>query len=274
MRGFIETSISSTRLASNALMQAAKITPFRPDDTDRQVTHLTSYENHRFMEDWFLADWGDPALDLGHMRHRDLSGRKTIGLPLSAAPSVTSNFMAHGTLSALIRQDDYRPFLLTLYALGCYTADCGNRYAPEDALIPGGHPLEGNSGGWSAVVNSTLQPTLGLRWLLCYEETDRDICHLQKAAPKHWFAKGQTIAVSNCPTRFGTIGWSTHAVEERQWKIVVQIPQGFAADLVIHVHPDDGQPLRATSFGMLQGDKITIPKSLAATATVFHLRVS
>jgi len=76
---------------------------------------------------------------------------------------MTSNFMAHGTLSFLIREDDYRPFLLTLYALACYTADSGNRYSPEDALIPRGHPLEGSSGAWSAVVNSTLQTTLGLR---------------------------------------------------------------------------------------------------------------
>ncbi len=274
MRGLIEASITSTRSSSNAEMQAAGITPFTTNDTDRQVTHLTSYENHRFMEDWFLADWGDPALDLGHLRHRDLSGRKTIGLPLSASPSITSNFMAHGTLSVLIRQDDYRPFLLVLYALACYTADCGNRYSPEDALIPGGHPLEGVSGGWSAVVNSTLQPTLGLRWLLCYEESDNDICHLQKAAPKHWFAKGQTIAVKNCPTRFGTIGWSTHAVEDRQWKIKVEIPKGFAADLVIHVHSRDGQPLHSTSLGVLQGDKIIIPKSLTAKATALHLLVS
>ncbi len=43
-----------------------------------------------------------------------------------------------------IRQDDYRPFLLTLYSLCCYAADSGNRYSPEDAYIPGGRPAEGN----------------------------------------------------------------------------------------------------------------------------------
>jgi hypothetical protein len=274
MRGLIEASIASAQASSNTEMRAAGITPFRTDDTDRPVTHLTSYENHRFMEDWFLVDWGNPVLDLGHLKHRDLSGRKAIGLPLSASPSITSNFMAHGTLSVLIRQDDYRPFLLTLYALACYTADCGNRYSPEDAAIPGGHPLEGISGFWSAVVNSTLQPTLGLRWLLCYEESDSDICHLQKAAPKHWFIKGQTIAVRNCPTRFGSIEWSTCAVDDRQWNITIRVPSGFAADLVIHVHPNDGLPLRATSIGVVKVDKIIISRRLMADVTSLHLRVS
>jgi len=124
------------------------------------------------------------------------------------------------------------------------------------------------------VVNSTLQPTLGLRWLLCYEESDNDICHLQKAAPKHWFTKGQTIAVRNCPTRFGSIGWSTRAAGDRQWSITVHVPKGFAADLIIHVHPNDGQPLRATSIGLLQGDKLIISKSLLANVTSLHILAS
>ena len=228
MRALIATSLASVQASGNFQMKTGVISRFRTDDIERPATYLTNYENRRFMEDWFLADWGDPALDLGHLKHRDLPGRKTMGLGLSHSPSVTSNFMAHGTLSVLIRQADYRPFLLSLYALTCYAADSGNRYSPEDAFIPGGHPLEGPAGLWSAVVNSTLQPTLGLRWLLCYEESNNDICHLQKAAPKHWFAKGQSISVKNCPTRFGSISWSTRAVEERQWKVTVEVPKGFA----------------------------------------------
>jgi hypothetical protein len=274
MRALVEASIAATRALGNPSMRAAGIAPFSPADTDRKVTDLDNYENHRFMEDWFLADWGDPQLDLGHLRHRDLSGRKVMGLGLSHGPAVTSNFMAHGTLSVLIRQEDYRPFLLTLYALACYTADSGSRYSPEDAFFPGGHPLEGDPNFWSAVVNSTLQPTLGLRWLLCYEETDHEVCHLQKAAPKHWFAQGQTIAVKNCPTRFGSISWSTYAVADRQWKITLNVPKGFAAQLIIHIHPNDGRPLHATSIGRLQGDKIIIAASEMAHGLSWHLVVS
>ncbi len=28
------------------------------------------------MMDWFTADWGDPALDLGHLKHRELAGQQ------------------------------------------------------------------------------------------------------------------------------------------------------------------------------------------------------
>lgn len=258
MRREIEASLAATLSLGNAAMRSSGITPFSPDDVARDPTHLENYENHRMMEDWFLADWGDPALDLGHLKHRRLAGMQILGLGRSHEPSMTSNFMAHGTLSVLVRQDDYRPFLLSLYALACYAADSGNRYSPEDAIMPGGRPLEGSRFAWSAVVNSALQPALGLRWLLCYEEEDHDVCHLQKAAPRHWFARGRTIAVRNCPTRFGTIAWSTHALSNDEWQISVDLPAGFCADLVIHIHPDDGRPLRKASVGVLDGNKIII----------------
>lgn len=130
-------------------------------------------------------------------------------MALCSARQRTPNVMAHGTLSVRIRQEDYRPFLLSLYALTCYAADSGNRYSPEDAWVPGERPLEGDRYGWSAVVNSALQPTMGLRWLLCYEDGNADVCHLQKAAPKHWFSSGQKIRVEKCPTRFGRLSWTT-----------------------------------------------------------------
>ncbi len=198
MRTDIERSLGTTLAALSPEMKAASITPFTPEDLHRDPKYLSSYENHRFMQDWFLADWGDRALDLGHLRHRSLAGMQLVGLHIDGIAQRTSNFMEHGTLAVKIRQEDYRSFLLTLYGLVCYAADSGNRYSPEDALIPGGYAGEGNKYGWSAVVNSVLQPTLGLRWLLCYEESDVDVCHLQKAAPKHWFKAGEVIAVDRC----------------------------------------------------------------------------
>jgi hypothetical protein len=220
-----------------------------------------------------LADWGDLALDLGHLKHRNLAGRQRVGLGTSSLPSLTSNFMAHGTLSVLIRQEDYRPFLLALYGLACYTADSGNRYSPEDALIPGGHPLEGAPLFWSAVVNSTLQPTMGLRWLLCYEESDIDVCHLQKAAPKHWFKPWERIDVRNCPTRFGMISWST-AVEGDGWRLSLRFSPDFSGDLRIHIHPPDGRPLHQTSQGVIKGSSVVLAKSSLRGVRELAIRIS
>jgi hypothetical protein len=169
--------------------------------------------------------------------------------------------MAHGTLAVRIRQQDYRPFLLNLYALTCYCGDSGNFYSPEDAWVPGGQPLQGSSYGWSAVVNSVLQPAMGLRWLLCYEENHANVCHLQKAAPKHWFASGEKIRVGQCPTRFGRISWTTQAKSNRHWQITLDFESPFTADLVIHIHPPNNQPLEHTTAGTIRNQSIHLPRN-------------
>jgi hypothetical protein len=274
MRANIQSSLEATLALRSPDMKQAGITPFTPDDTHHPPKELSSYENHRFMQDWFLADWGDPALDLGHLKHREIAGMQIMGLHTDGAAARTSNFMDHGSLAVKIRQPDYRPFLLNLYALVCYAADSGNQYAPEDAYIPGSFAGEGSRYGWASVVNSTLQPTLGLRWLLCYEEWDKDVCHLQKAAPKHWFASGESISVSKCPTRFGTVSWTTDSLADQQWKVTLDIPSGFSGDLVLHIHPDDGKQLNRSSIGALADKTVTLSKDILATAPHFEIEIS
>ena len=264
MRVNLQRSLELTLKAMSPRMKETGISPFSPEDTRRDPKDLLSYENHRFMQDWFLADWGDSALDLGHLKHRSMAGMQQVGLHIDGGAQRTSNFMEHGTLAVKIRQEDYRSFLLTLYGLVCFAADSGNRYSPEDALIPGGFAGEGNKYWWSAVVNSVLQPTLGLRWLLCYEESDADVCHLQKAAPKHWFRAGERIAVERCPTRFGTIGWRTECQPNRQWVVRLSLPAAFEGILKIHIHPDDRGPITKTSLGQIEGDCVTLASGTLA----------
>ncbi len=261
MRGNIERSLRATISAQNPELRRSGITPFTPEDTRRKPTELESYENHRFMMDWFTADWGDPKLDLGHLKHREIAGQQIIGLHTDGHVPRTSNFMAHGTLAVRIRQDDYRPFLLTLYALACYAADSGNRYAPEDAFLPGSFPGGGNPFDWSSVVNSVLQPALGLRWLLCYEETHREVCHLQKAAPKHWFGSGQRIKVRKCPTRFGLVSWITGSKSDTSWEVNLDFEADFSGDLIIHIHPPNGAPLRATTLGRIEASRVILARN-------------
>ncbi len=274
MRAKIERSLVHTMSQRNDAMKRAGISPFTPEDTRRDPKMLSSYENHRFMQDWFLADWGDPALDAGHLRHRTLSGMQWVGLHMDGTEPRTSNFMEHGTLSVKIREDDYRSFLLTLYGLVCFAADSGNRYSPEDALLPGGTAGEGQKYSWSATVNSVLQPTLGLRWLLCYEESDKPRVHLQKAAPSHWFAAGNVIAVERCPTRFGLITWKTEAKDDAHWTINLQLPPHFDADLILHLHPPQGKRLSRTSIGVLDGDAVLLSREFLAAHLSLELEIS
>ena len=57
MRANIERSLRTTLDVRNAAMKQAGITPFDPTDTTRDPKTLESYENHRFMMDWWTADW-------------------------------------------------------------------------------------------------------------------------------------------------------------------------------------------------------------------------
>lgn len=269
----VERSLETTLAAGNPEMKRARIPPIYAFDTQRKPVELGSYESHRYIMDWWTSDWGDPELDAGHFRHRLLAGLQMLGMNTNLEYPLTSNFMEHGTLAHLIRQDDYRPFLLTLYGNQCYAADSGNRYTPEDALVPGSYPGEGNPGGWSAKVDSTIQPAIGLRWLLCYEEHDRDVVHLQKAAPQHWFRSGQRIRVEKCPTRFGPISWTTDslgsAVGAPRWRIQLQLAKFHNATLVIHIHPPERQTLKSASVGEIHPDRVVLtPGALAGKTAV------
>lgn len=262
MRAKIARSLRTTLTARNDAMTRAGISPFDPSDTTREPDELSSYENHRFMMDWWTADWGDRELDAGHFRHRALAGEQLVGMNIDGHYPRTSNFMEHGTLAGRIRQDDYRPFLLALYGNLCYAMDSGSRYAPEDALLPGNFPGEGSPYAWSAVVNSELQPAMALRWLLCWEEHDRadapPTVHLQKAAPKHWFSLGTRIVVERCPTRFGELGWVTEPAGAG-WRIAIDLPEHFSADLVVHIHPPDGRALSRSTTGAVQRASVVLP---------------
>jgi hypothetical protein len=272
LRTNIERSLRATIGASNDAMRKAGIPPFSPDDIHHRPADLSSYENHRFMQDWFTADWGDDTLDLGHLKHRELAGLQIMGMATDGETYRTSVFMEHGGLAVRIRQDNYRPFLLLLYSILCYATDSGNRYSPEDAYIPGGYPGEASPYGWSAVVNSALQPALGLRWLLCYEENNRDVCHLQKAAPKHWFAPGKRISVRRCPTRFGEIAWNTESLQN-EWRMQIELQRDFEGDLVIHLHRPDGKPITSTSVGNVERARIMIPRAALAGQRKLNLAI-
>jgi hypothetical protein len=105
---------------------------------------------------------------------------------------------------------------------------------------------------------------MGLRWLLCYEENDRDVCHLQKAAPKHWFNNGERIAVHKCPTRFGGIAWATEATSDTSWHVVIEAAAGFSGEVRLHVHPPAGGPLRSASAGTVEGSAVLLPAAAFA----------
>ena len=145
MRADIERSLARTLADRNPAMKQAGITPFAPFDTKRQPNELQDYENHRYMMDWWTSDWGDPLMDAGHFKQRNLAGQQIMGMNRNGnrrgLPTLWS--MAHWRGG--IRQDDYRPFLLAC------TGTCATPWIRETAMLPrtlycresprGGNPL-------------------------------------------------------------------------------------------------------------------------------------
>jgi len=131
MRADMQHSLEITLKAMSPEMKSAGISPFTPEDTRRDPKYLLSYENHRFMQDWFLADWGDRALDLGHLKHRSVAGMQRVGLHMDGVEQ--------------------------------------------------------------------LQPTLGLRWLLCYEESDAESVICGRLRPSTGSSRVNAYPVEHCP---------------------------------------------------------------------------
>ncbi len=46
------------------------------------------------------------------------------------------------------------------------------------------------------------------RWMLVFEEPASDVVWLAKGTPRSWLEEGNTIAVSNAPTRWGSLSFS------------------------------------------------------------------
>jgi hypothetical protein len=46
------------------------------------------------------------------------------------------------------------------------------------------------------------------RWMLVFEEPASDVVWLAKSTPRSWLEEGNTIAVTNAPTRWGSLSFS------------------------------------------------------------------
>ncbi len=62
--------------------------------------------------------------------------------------------------------------------------------------------------------------------------------------------------------KVGLISWSTTAFAHRQWKVTLDIPDRFLADLMIPILPEDGNPIKKTSIGMITNQSVLLPKEL------------
>lgn len=129
-------------------------------------------------------------------------GGTTIGVVANFVPANDEDreqlgFISYGYAQALLRNDRIEEYLLFLYSHRYHSHLPGNWLAAETCGIDGGLPL------YCVPAQLTI-PKL-LRWMMVFEESDRDRLHLLRAVPRDWLATGQRIALAGAPTRWGAV---------------------------------------------------------------------
>jgi hypothetical protein len=60
-----------------------------------------------------------------------------------------------------------------------------------------------------------------------------------------------------------------NAISDREWKVAVDISKGFTGDLVVHIHPIDGAPIRSTTMGTVAKQSVVLSRgSLASNSHI------
>ena len=111
-------------------------------------------------------------------------------------------FLSYGHGYGLLQYDFVREYLLTLYSLMAHQYTRGTWTAPETRLL--------DPKRFAAPYCTPAQMTVPLltRWMLVFEEPASDALWLAKGTPRSWLEDGNTIAVSNAPTRWGSLSFS------------------------------------------------------------------
>jgi len=176
-----------------------KIRPF-PTLTSSE---LASYANYGFYPHLLYANLFDSNISSAVLEFREKRGGEVLGT------SRIRNRMDDWPIAelgwALVNADRIRKFLLTYYGDLAHhrMRDVFTAYEQVDIkdggygrLIPYGHNI-----------CSTLTTPRMTKYMLVFEERDKDVLWLNRASPRRWLEDGKKIAVRNAPTRWGKISY-------------------------------------------------------------------
>ncbi|HTL58667.1 MAG TPA: hypothetical protein VL361_23475 [Candidatus Limnocylindrales bacterium] len=130
-----------------------------------------------------------------------------------------AGFLSYGHAYGLLQIDFIREYLLTLYSLMAHQYTRGTWTAPETRLL--------NPKQFAAPYCTPAQMVVPLltRWMVVFEDPAADTLWLAKATPRSWLEDGQRIAVTNAPTRWGTVAFRLEShLRERRIDCNVTLP--------------------------------------------------
>ena len=136
-------------------------------------------------------------------------------------------FISYGYAQMLLRLGRIEEYILFLYAHRYHDHSRGSWTAGEVSGITGG----------GALFCIPAQQTIPLlvRWMLVFEDSDRDQLHFGRAIPRDWVATGKLIAIEKAPTRYGRVSYKLETHGEDTLAATVSLPASGRLPQEIHV---------------------------------------
>lgn len=136
-------------------------------------------------------------------------------------------FISYGYAQMLLRLGRIEEYILFLYAHRYHDHTRGSWTAGEVSGITGG----------GAIFCIPAQQTIPLlvRWMLVFEDSDKDQLHLGRAIPREWIATGKAIAMEQAPTRYGRVSYKLESRGGDMLVATVTLPASGKLPKEMHV---------------------------------------
>lgn len=145
-------------------------------------------------------------------------------------------FISYGYAQQLLRLDRIEEYILFLYAHRYHDHSRGSWTAGEVSGIAGG-------GAIFCIPAQQTVPIL-VKWMLVFEEPDREVLHVGRAIPRAWVGSGKEIRIEQAPTRWGRVTYSLIA-EAGRARAKVALAEGRAPkELHVRFRVPNGKTLQ------------------------------
>jgi hypothetical protein len=152
-------------------------------------------------------------------------------------------FISYGYAEALLRLDRVEEYLLFLYSHRFHVHSRGNWVAGEVTDITGGLPL--------FCMPAQLTIPLLVRWMLVYEDPDRDELRLAPAVPTKWVLSGKPVGIERAPTRWGPVSFSfTADPDGRYIRGEVRLPPQAPKNTSLRLRLPAGRSIRHANLSI------------------------
>jgi hypothetical protein len=149
-------------------------------------------------------------------------------------------FLSYGHGYGLIQYGMNREALLLLYSIMAHQYTRGTWTAPET------RPVFNDTPAAPYCTPAQLIVPLMTKWILVFEDPQSDILWFGKSMPQSWLEDGQKVSVSNAPTRFGRVGFSTVShLDQNRIEVKLSLPPGYTATTKVRLRIPEAKTIRS-----------------------------